>query len=133
MNPAARYIRIVRDLPLDPAHGLKKHSVWRVGTPPQGASTMKTWVISDTGNPVALLAHEFEEIELKLARCPRCQHEAKLVRSAKRGHWIVECGEGIDCPVWPMTSPAPGIGKAAADWNLRRFARGLETSAAHAE
>ena len=133
MNPPLHYIRLTRDLPVDPAHGLRKGTVWRVATPPQGASSPKTWVIAASSRPVALLRHEWEEVAIDLHRCPFCNHPPKLVRAAKRGHWIVECGEGIDCKVWPMTAALPDVARAAEAWNARQFSRDTSTSLANAE
>lgn len=121
MNPTNKYIRITKDLTLDPSHGLRKGTVWRVGTPPQGASSMRTWVISAIGRPVALLRHEWQEVEIVMERCAHCDKLPIVRRAIKRGCFTAECSSQQGCSVWPMTAPWQDVEQAALAWNRGEF------------
>jgi hypothetical protein len=113
-TPAKQFVRLTRNLPLDPAHGCLKGTIWEVVPPPQGESSMKTWIRSAAGREVALLRHEWEEC---LAPCPHCRKPGEVVPGVKRGLFIGQCSETIDCEVWPMTEPKASEQEAADAWN----------------
>jgi hypothetical protein len=49
--------------------------------------------------------------------CPSCGHPGRIVPAIKRGLFVAECSEQIDCPKWPMTDPKTSEAEAAEAWN----------------
>lgn len=70
----------------------------------------------------------------KLLPCPFCGVQP-LIRlkeqtpSNTKTRVIVECSNGIDCPVWPITNPAQNADEAARRWNTRHQAKSPTTRA----
>ena len=129
--PTKKFVRLIKDLPLDPAHRCLKGTVWEVVMPPkEEGKGMKTWIQSAADRPVALLRHEWEEC---LAPCPHCGAAGHVVPAVKRGLFIAQCPGQAACGAWPMTEPMASEDEAAAAWNRGEFQQATPAQLAHAE
>lgn len=65
--------------------------------------------------------------------CHHCNAVAQVVPAVKRGLFIAECSNRIDCDQWPMTDPKTSEEEAAAAWQRGEFAQVDKPSLADAE
>lgn len=129
-TPTKKFVRLIKDLPLDPAHGCLKGTIWEVMPPSEERDGMKTWILGASSRPVALLRHEWEEC---LAPCPQCGRAGHVVPAVKRGLFIAQCSGQTACEAWPMTEPKVSEEEAADAWNRGAFADYEHLAAAAAE
>ncbi len=135
MNTANKFVRLTKDLPLDPEHGCLKGTVWEITAAPEGQkSGPKTWILAAAGRAVALLRHEWEEAgALALGPCPSCKRAGEVVPGIKRGLFIAQCSGKSDCEVYPMTDPFHSEEEAADAWRRGAFSRTSAADLANAE
>lgn len=68
-------------------------------------------------------AHSFEQAfggmispAPELKDCPHCGVKPQVVLWVKPDRYFVECANGIDCKVWPMTEKFPTEAQALKAW-----------------